>query len=67
MRLEAGDTKTDEARTFYLDDTLMKVLPHAQKRMETLSDFAPLAAFLVSGTLPITEHHLCPSPGPVLQ
>lgn len=34
---------------------LMKVLPHAQKRMETLSDFAPLASFLVSGTLPITE------------
>lgn len=35
-------------------DNLRKVLPHAQKRMETLSDFAPLAAFLVSGTLPIT-------------
>ncbi|MEH6518927.1 MAG: glutamate--tRNA ligase [Halioglobus sp.] len=34
---------------------LLKVLPHAQKRMETLSDFAPLAGFLVSGTLPITE------------
>jgi len=33
----------------------MKVLPHAQKRMEVLSDFAPLAGFLVSGTLPITE------------
>lgn len=39
----------------YNSDSLMKVLPHAQKRMETLSDFAPLAAFLVSGTLPITE------------
>jgi glutamyl-tRNA synthetase len=34
---------------------LLKVLPHAQKRMETLSDFAPLTGFLVSGTLPITE------------
>jgi glutamyl-tRNA synthetase len=34
-------------------DGLMKVLPHAQKRMEVLSDFAPLAAFLVSGTLPL--------------
>lgn len=33
----------------------MKVLPHAQKRMETLSDFAPLAGFLVSGTLPLDE------------
>ena len=39
----------------YNADNLMQVLPHAQKRMETLSDFAPLAAFLVSGTLPITE------------
>ncbi|MEH6590535.1 MAG: glutamate--tRNA ligase [Halioglobus sp.] len=37
------------------EENLMKVLPHAQKRMETLSDFAPLASFLVSGTLPLTE------------
>jgi glutamyl-tRNA synthetase len=36
------------------EDNLKKVLPHAQKRMETLSDFAPLAGFLVSGTLPLT-------------
>jgi len=36
------------------EGNLMKVLPHAQKRMETLSDFAPLASFLVSGTLPLT-------------
>ncbi|TGD75995.1 glutamate--tRNA ligase [Mangrovimicrobium sediminis] len=36
-------------------ENLLQVLPHAQKRMEVLSDFAPLAAFLVSGTLPITE------------
>jgi glutamyl-tRNA synthetase len=33
----------------------MKVLPHAQKRMEKLSDFAPLAGFLVSGTLTLNE------------
>lgn len=39
----------------YNEANLMKVLPHAQKRMETFSDFAPLAGFLVSGTLPITE------------
>ncbi len=38
----------------YNEQNLLKVLPHAQKRMETLSDFAPLAGFLVSGTLPIT-------------
>ncbi|MBE9537577.1 MAG: glutamate--tRNA ligase, partial [Proteobacteria bacterium] len=36
-------------------ENLNKVLPHAQKRMETLSDFAPLASFLVSGSLPLTE------------
>ncbi|RLA49306.1 MAG: glutamate--tRNA ligase [Gammaproteobacteria bacterium] len=39
----------------YNEANLMKVLPHAQKRMETLSDFAPLASFLVSGTLPLNE------------
>ena len=39
----------------YNPEMLSKVLPHAQKRMETLSDFAPLASFLVSGTLPLTE------------
>ncbi len=37
------------------EENLKKVLPHAQKRMETLSDFAPLASFLVSGSLPLTE------------
>jgi glutamyl-tRNA synthetase len=39
----------------YNRDSLMKVLPHAQKRMEKLSDFAPLAGFLVSGTLPLND------------
>ena len=39
----------------YNADTLNAVLPHAQKRMEVLSDFAPLAAFLVSGELPLRE------------
>jgi glutamyl-tRNA synthetase len=39
----------------YNADNLRRVLPHAQKRMETLSDFAPLTAFLVSGALPLTE------------
>jgi glutamyl-tRNA synthetase len=39
----------------YNEGNLMKVLPHARKRLETLSDFAPLASFLVSGTLPISE------------
>ena len=35
-------------------DSLAAVLPHLKPRMETLSDFAPQAAFLVSGMLPIT-------------
>ena len=36
-------------------DYLMQILPHAQKRMETLSDFAPLAAFFAAGQLPLKE------------
>lgn len=36
-------------------DYLMQILPHAQQRMETLSDFVPLAAFYASGMLPISE------------
>ena len=39
----------------YNRENLLQVLPHARKRMETLSDLAPLASFLVSGTLPISE------------
>lgn len=35
----------------YNSERLAAVLPHLQPRMETLSDFAPQAAFLVSGTL----------------
>jgi glutamyl-tRNA synthetase len=34
---------------------LLKVLPHAIPRMETLSDFAPLTAFLASGMLPVDK------------
>jgi glutamyl-tRNA synthetase len=33
---------------------LIRVLPHLQPRMERLSDFAPAAAFLASGMLPIS-------------
>ncbi len=36
-------------------DTLMSVLPQAQTRMNTLSDFAPLTAFLASGQLPLSS------------
>jgi len=32
-------------------ENMLKILPHAQKRMDTLSDFAPLTAFLASGNL----------------
>jgi glutamyl-tRNA synthetase len=37
----------------YNADNLAALLPQLQPRMETLSDFAPQAAFLVSGTLDI--------------
>ena len=39
----------------YNPEMLNRVLPHAQQRIEVLSDFAPLAAFLVSGELPLRE------------
>ncbi|MBU2887460.1 glutamate--tRNA ligase [Gilvimarinus agarilyticus] len=38
-------------------DNLLKVLPHAQSRMETLGDFIPLVAFLAAGQLPLSEAH----------
>ncbi|MFT6791503.1 MAG: glutamyl-tRNA synthetase, partial [Cellvibrionaceae bacterium] len=34
-------------------ENLLKILPHAIPRMEKLSDFAPLSAFLASGLLPV--------------
>jgi glutamyl-tRNA synthetase len=36
-------------------ETLLKILPLAQQRIETLSDFAPLAGFFAAGMLPITR------------
>jgi glutamyl-tRNA synthetase len=42
-------------------DTLMAFLPFAKKRMETLSDIAPLGNYLVSGMLPITADQLTAS------
>jgi glutamyl-tRNA synthetase len=35
-------------------ETLLQILPHAQSRMNTLSDFLPLTSFLFSGTLPLS-------------
>jgi len=34
-------------------ETLQKIIPHAQSRIEVLSDFVPMSAYLVSGLLPI--------------
>ena len=34
---------------------LMQVLPHVTQRMETLSDFVPITAFMASGMLPVGE------------
>jgi len=36
-------------------DNLIAVLPHLQSRMQTFSDFAPMAGFLASGVLPLSE------------
>jgi glutamyl-tRNA synthetase len=36
------------------DDTLAKLIPHAQGRMEVLSDFVPMSAYLLSGEVPLT-------------
>lgn len=38
-------------------EMLLKILPLAQARIETLSDFAPLASFFVSGMLPLTPQN----------
>ena len=40
----------------YNRDNLLRILPHLQPRIERLSDFAPAAAYLLSGMLPIGEH-----------
>lgn len=36
-------------------ENLLKVIPHIQPRMETLSDFAPATSFLAAGMLPLSE------------
>ena len=36
------------------EDYMMKIIPHAQQRVETLSDFIPLTSLFFSGMLPIT-------------
>ena len=37
------------------DDYLLQIIPHAQQRIETLSDFMPLTGLYFSGQMPITE------------
>jgi glutamyl-tRNA synthetase len=41
----------------YNKEYWMPVLPHFLQRIETFSDFAPAASFLVSGMLSLTEAH----------
>ena len=38
-------------------ENLLKVLPHVKARMDTLSDFLPMVAFLASGSLPLGTSH----------
>ncbi len=35
-------------------ENLLAVIPHVQRRMNTLSDFIPMVAFMLSGKLPLT-------------
>ncbi|WP_394203001.1 glutamate--tRNA ligase [Marinagarivorans algicola] len=35
-------------------ENMLAVLPHVQKRMNTLSDFMPLVGFMLAGNLPLT-------------
>ena len=37
------------------EDNLKAVIPHVQRRMNTLSDFIPLVAFMLSGKLELSE------------
>lgn len=41
-------------------DNLLRILPHAQSRIETLSDFAPLTAFFAAGMLPLKPEDFAP-------
>jgi glutamyl-tRNA synthetase len=36
-------------------ENLLAVIPHAQRRINTLSDFMPLVGFLLAGNLPLAE------------
>ena len=38
-------------------ENLLAVIPHVQRRMNTLSDFMPLVGFMLSGKLNLTEAH----------
>lgn len=38
-------------------ENLLAVIPHAQRRINTLSDFMPLVGFLLAGHLPLTPDH----------
>ncbi|WP_317928655.1 glutamate--tRNA ligase [Halioxenophilus sp. WMMB6] len=50
------DALADRLQAWALNrDNLLAVLPHAQTRMNTLSDFIPLTGFLAAGNLPLTE------------
>lgn len=57
IREDNSDQKIAEKLSEWLlnQEQLLKVIPHVKPRMETLSDFLPMVAFLAAGSLPITE------------
>lgn len=38
-------------------ENLLAVIPHVQRRINTLSDFMPLVGFMLAGSLPLTKEH----------
>jgi glutamyl-tRNA synthetase len=50
---DLGQLKDRLKSWLWNDDTLEKLLPHAQGRMEVLSDFVPMSAYLMSGELEV--------------
>ncbi len=57
IREELDDVELGQKLKSWLlnQQKLMEVIPHVKQRMEVLSDFIPMVAFLASGKLPVTE------------
>ncbi len=50
---DTAQLKERQKAWFWNDETLEKILPHAQGRMEVLSDFVPMSSYLLSGEVAV--------------